>query len=250
MELRRVIEYVISSVIVSKTRKRGSAGQYKYDALTAGFVCLATNARPGYLHDQAALTVGTALMIVQSLATKLPKCFKNIMVIEFAQDILFVNYNSVMEHCESSLIHFINVGGEHPVVGEDYDTLSILIKELKTWKSKGHEIQSEIFQLNEELFTSGPSVIGLLLGFPIVYYLDNKCSHCLDCVSLHVTKCTLSLAGNSIDVCSFTIPVQCITSDIIETLARWKEIFRRRMESLNLPCNIVSNESSFSRLML
>lgn len=247
--LQSEIMKVLSTNLVQRQRRAASCGDNLHLEVTACFMALAASARPGFLYDQSKLSISCALRIAQGLASTLD-VFEDLVVAEFSQDIVFLKLKSALKYMHSGTICCINVGGKRPTIIKDQHHLK-LSSFFEAWKMGKENLQDCAMNIDECDFSSGPTVIGLLLGFPVVYYLQADTDlHCLNDESLRVTKCSISLSQRNFSICSFTVPAECLDNDLNQTLSEWDCSFTNCMMSMNLNCNISHNVESFSCLVL
>lgn len=168
------------------------------------FLCLAIGARPGFLYDYGSLSSECALQIAKDLSTSI-ESLRDLTVVEFALDQLFILPSQLLHYLSTRQREFIDVGKETPELMSDEPADAAKLTEiLSTWNISIN--RGLTLDLNPEDFKSGPSVFGLLIGYPIIYYIETE-SNCLSNTMLSVVNCKINFEEDSHLLCSFSCPV-------------------------------------------
>ena len=189
------------------------------------FMCLAFEARPSFLYDQGRISVETALQVAQNLSS-VSDAFHDIVVLEYAQDILFAKLGLLLTHLQNDKIIFIDVGKEKPGIVSGSSHVKYLQDVCKGWVNETNytELRLRPLRITDHEDLSGPTIIGLLLGYPVVYFLQ-KDMNMLGNVPLLVTTCKCTSRNFITNICSFSIPNECVNSEATALLSAWKAMF-------------------------
>lgn len=230
--------------VLSTHLKTGMGGRTRILLnLTSNFMCLVTKARPAFLYDHSCISPSLSLKIRQDLS-KSVAALKDIFIIEYSQDIMFAKMSTLLTHLQHSRIRFVDVGQSSPQFIDCSSYVDELVGLLQSWQSFHSDILKDVYELHSAVFISGPTVIGLLLGFPIVYFVTTE-TNCLSHTPLLITKCETMFCGNKFCVCSFSIPQCLLSTELHHALKKWIFSFE---SSLN--CKVTQTIESFDCLVL
>lgn len=153
------LDDVKSNISVSKRRVG-----VKID-VAAGFLCLATNARPAFLYDCGAISIDKALEIANKLSVNIAE-LNDIVVVEFAQDIIFAKLHLLLKHLREGHVTFVDIGNRDPKVISVLGHADYLLACCEDWKvqTSNFSWQSSILSIGDIQSYSGPTLIGLIAG--------------------------------------------------------------------------------------
>ena len=162
--------------------------------------------KPSYLYDQGPMDLELASRVLTDLEEIVSELFSTMVVVEFSMDILFVNVAALSSHLEEFPTEcFINVSTDSSFTAKcdqwalvnDLRNLSLL------WSDR--QLSSFVLEMQEDW--CGPSVLGLMLGFPAVYYLSSE-EHRLNNVLLKVITTTVNFKDRNYEIDSFSLPME------------------------------------------
>lgn len=217
----------------------------------AKFLCLAINARVGFLYDYGALCVECAQQIARDLSQNI-EGLEDLITVEFGLDILFVRPGKLMEQLNQDTTCFIDVGGSAPTLmlekPKDLARLKHRITNLVLEEEKNKE---QMLILDTAEFLSGPTVFGLLIGYPISYYIESD-RNSLCNTPLAVSKCIVNIEKQELTVCAFSCPVSVVNgnSDISDMITNWKLKIEEAFVNAGICCSVNTTIASFDALTL
>ena len=215
------------------------------------FTCLAIDARVGFLYDYGALCVECAQEIAEALSTGV-SCLHDLIVVEFGLDILFVRPGNLTVQLNEAVPCFIRVDNATPeLLFEKPKDLDNLLQKLVDFMSQQSVARPIKLVLDTSEFTSGPSVFGILIGYPVCYYMETD-SNCLSNTPLSVTQCTTNLAMKEFLTCSFSCPVTIMNdhSVVRDAIRKWALRFEAAFANVGIYCHVNSAVASFNALTL
>ena len=214
-------------------------------------MCLAISARVGFLYDYGALCAECAQEIAKDLSTGV-SCLHDLIVVEFGMDILFVRPGNLIVQLNEAAPHFIRVDNATPeLLLEQPMDLDNLFQKLVDFMSQQSDARPLKLVLDTSEFTSGPSVFGILIGYPVCYYMETDIN-CLSNIPLSVTRCTTNLEKKGFLACSFSCPVTIMNdrSAVRDAIREWELRFETAFANVGISCNVNSAVASFNALTL
>lgn len=249
MEIYRHIETVLKSHRQGHSRMTLKTCVRLPDVLCK-FLCLSVNARPGFLYDYGALSRECARDVTYVLSEEVEP-LKNLVVVEYGCDYLFVLPDQLTEYWNMNCIQFINVDAHLPaLVNQKLADVDLLVDKLRDWELRSAD-GSKLLILNHEDFQSGPAVFGLLIGYPTIYYTETE-KNCLNDIPLLIVKCEITLDNSKYVVCSFTCPKSILDEEksLSESVQLWMQTITNRFSRCDIECNVTTHVDSFPALAL
>lgn len=227
------------------------------DIFSANLITLYCDCKPGFLYDlPEKITFNTALSIAEELRT-LYASFSDITVFEYNMDIIFIRHRLLASHLGAHKYPcIININHDQPqldMTGELCAKEKAVLLDLCSRLDSDPKLTSQVVQVTDNEELSGPSMFGLLLGFPVIYYLTKK-HHCLDYKPLEVFKLSIRGVATETDklfiVSSFSVPRQILNGYLSQSVNDWKDLITQRVSRFKLPFSLTSVSKTHSTLTL
>ena len=215
------------------------------------FLCLAIGARVGFLYDYGALCAECAQEIVKDLSTG-GSCLHDLIVVEFGMDLSFVRPGNLTVQLNEAAPYFIRVDNATPeLLLEQPMDLDNLLQKLVDFMSQQSDARPLKLVLGTSEFTSGPSVFGILIGYPVCYYMETD-RNCLSNTPLSVTRCSTNLEKKEFLACSFSCPLTIMNdhSVVRDAIRKWALRFEAAFANVGIYCHVNSAVASFNTLTL
>uniref|UniRef100_A0A8D8Z6D3 Uncharacterized protein n=1 Tax=Cacopsylla melanoneura TaxID=428564 RepID=A0A8D8Z6D3_9HEMI len=184
--------------------------QRHYRTFLTNLYCVFSGYKCGYLIDKVSVERDTILNIVQQIVLlELFLCHIRIVIIN--EDIVVLNVESFLNHLSTKQV-FINVSSElsYPVLLTEDTQEVIQIKTFlhKTFNNTEPEVKITIVEQGNLCV---PTLVGLLLNFPIVYWHREDFdfnSVPLSVYKIMITPQSMGCSSQMMELYSFSSPVQ------------------------------------------
>lgn len=253
MESSRTIANVLQQHLRGKKGK--IPGLQSLFPVVGCFQFLLCKARPAFLYDMVPrMDNDRASLIVSDLRQIFP-ALSNLIVLDYNQDILFVCLSTMLDYLDKTKALFIDVSAgleDTHILPEDEERIEVkharqCFREItRRWKENPNLIS---FSFDSHPDICGPSIIGLILGYPAIYYLSSE-DHSLNSCLLTVTSVELQLSDQFTAVFSFSVPEALFYDKCSSSYERWKDYISSCLASIGINYRVRTFNQLYHSLIL